>query len=141
MRKAPCADLAELRSAFVDGALDDTDRERLLSHLVDCANCRRDVEDLRAVRDVLNQTKNEPDPTPSDLSLPPGFHRRAQSVAPLWIRPFRRIQPSLVPNRRPAEPPPDCQAADHRRHDGPWSDGDRDGGNRIRRRAPSCGSW
>ena len=44
VRKAPCADLAELRSAFVDGALDDTDRERLLSHLVECASCRRDVK-------------------------------------------------------------------------------------------------
>ena len=94
MRKAPCADLAELRSAFVDGALDDTDRERLLNHLVDCANCRRDVEDLRAVRDVLNRTKNEPDPTPNDLSLRLTSIAGTQSVAPLWIRPFRRIQPS-----------------------------------------------
>ena len=41
MRKAPCADLAELRSAFVDGALDNSDRERLLGHLVDCAHCRQ----------------------------------------------------------------------------------------------------
>ena len=57
MRKAPCADLAELRSAFVDGALNDTDRERLLKHLVDCANCRRDVEDLRAVRHLLNRPR------------------------------------------------------------------------------------
>ena len=80
MRKAPCADLAELRSAFVDGALDDTDRERLLSHLVDCANCRRDVEDLRAVRDVLNRAKNEPNPTPTDLSF-----RLASIAGPLWL--------------------------------------------------------
>jgi negative regulator of sigma E activity len=94
VRKAPCADLAELRSAFVDGALDDTDRERLLSHLVDCANCRRDVEDLRAVRDVLNQAKNEPNPTPTDLSSRLASIAGPQSVAPLWIRPFRRIQPS-----------------------------------------------
>ncbi len=94
MRKAPCADLAELRSAFVDGALDDTDRERLLSHLVDCANCRRDVEDLRAVRDVLNRAKNEPNPTPTDLSFRLASIAGPQSVAPLWIRPFRRIQPS-----------------------------------------------
>jgi anti-sigma factor RsiW len=94
VRKAPCADLAELRSALVDGALDDTDRERLLIHLVDCANCRRDVEDLRAVRDVLNQTKNEPGPTPSDLSLRLASIAGSELVAPLWIRPFRRIQPS-----------------------------------------------
>jgi negative regulator of sigma E activity len=94
VRKAPCADLAELRSAFVDGALKDTDRERLLKHLVDCANCRRDVEDLRAVRNLLNQTKDEPGPTPSDLSFRLASIAGSQSVSPLWIRPFRRIQPS-----------------------------------------------
>jgi negative regulator of sigma E activity len=93
VREAPCADLAELRSAFVDGALGDTDRERLLSHLVDCANCRQDVDDLRAVRDVLNQTKNEPDLTPTDLPFRLASIAGPQSVAPLWIRPFRRIQP------------------------------------------------
>lgn len=94
MRKAPCADLAELRSAFVDGALNDADRERLLKHLVDCANCRRDVEDLRTVRQLLNQTKHEPDPTPSDLSFRLASIAGSQSFSPLWIRPFRRIQPS-----------------------------------------------
>ena len=94
MRKAPCADLAELRSAFVDGALNNTDRERLLKHLVDCANCRRDVEDLRAVRNLLNQTKDEPGPTPGDLSFRLASIAGSQSVSPLWIRPFRRIQPS-----------------------------------------------
>jgi negative regulator of sigma E activity/anti-sigma factor RsiW len=94
VRKAPCADLAELRSAFVDGALNDTDRERLLKHLVDCSNCRRDVEDLRAVRHLLNRTKDEPDPTPSDLSLRLASIAGSQSFSPLWIRPFRRIQPS-----------------------------------------------
>jgi negative regulator of sigma E activity/anti-sigma factor RsiW len=96
VRKAPCADLAELRSAFVDGALDDTDRERVLSHLVECASCRRDVEDLRAVRELLNQTKNEPDPTPSDLSFRLASIAGSQSVSPLWIRPFRRIEPSRL---------------------------------------------
>jgi negative regulator of sigma E activity len=94
VRKAPCADLAELRSAFVDGALNDTDRERLLKHLVDCANCRRDVEDLRAVRHLLNRAKDESGPTPSDLSSRLASIAGSQSVSPLWIRPFRRIQPS-----------------------------------------------
>ena len=94
MRKAPCADLAELRSAFVDGALNDTDRERLLKHLVDCANCRRDVEDLRAVRHLLNQTKDEPEPNPERLSFRLASIAGAHSVSPLWIRPFRRIQSS-----------------------------------------------
>ena len=93
MRKAPCADLAELRSAFVDGALDYPDRERLLSHLVDCAHCRQDVEDLRAVRALLKQSRNEPGPAPGDLSSRLVSIAGTESVAPLWTRPFRRIQP------------------------------------------------
>ena len=40
MRARSCAEFAELRSAYVDGALADADRERLLAHLVDCAACR-----------------------------------------------------------------------------------------------------
>ena len=92
MRKAPCAELAELRSAFVDGALSDADRERLLSHLVGCADCRRDVEDLRAVRELLNRTNAEPGPAPSDLSLRLVSIAGPESVAPLWARPFRRTQ-------------------------------------------------
>jgi anti-sigma factor RsiW len=94
VKKAPCADLAELRSAFVDGALNNTDRERLLSHLVDCADCRDDIEDLRAVRELLNQTKTQTGPTPSDLSVRLVSIAGQESVAPLWTRPFRRT-PSL----------------------------------------------
>jgi hypothetical protein len=94
VKKAPCADLAELRSAFVDGALGNSDRERLLSHLADCAHCRQDVEDLRAVRALLKQSKNEPGPAPSDLSSRLVSIAGPESVAPLWTRPFRRIQPS-----------------------------------------------
>jgi hypothetical protein len=94
VRKAACADLAELRSAFVDGALSNPDRERLLNHLVECAHCRQDVEDLRAVRTLLKQSKNEPSPALSDLSSRLVSIAGPESVAPLWTRPFRRIQPS-----------------------------------------------
>jgi negative regulator of sigma E activity len=90
VRKAPCAELAELRSAFVDGALDNSDRDRLLHHLVDCIDCRRDIEDLRAVRELLNQSKTEPGATPTDLSLRLVSIAGTDSVAPLWTRPFRR---------------------------------------------------
>jgi negative regulator of sigma E activity/anti-sigma factor RsiW len=96
VRKAPCADLAELRSAFVDGALDNSDRERLLRHLVDCAHCRQDVEDLRAVRMLLKQTNDDPGPAPSNLSRRLVSIAGPESVAPLWTRPFRRIQPSQL---------------------------------------------
>ena len=94
MRQAPCADLAELRSAFVDGALNDADRERLLSHLVGCVDCRRDIEELRAVHELLTQTKNEPSPAPGDLSHRLVSIAGPESFAPLWTRPFRRTQAS-----------------------------------------------
>jgi negative regulator of sigma E activity len=94
VRKPPCAELAELRSAFVDGALNDTDRERLLTHLVDCSDCRRDIEDLRAVRELLNQTKSQPSPAPADLSVRLVSIAGPESVAPLWTRPFRRTHSS-----------------------------------------------
>ena len=84
MRKAACADLAELRSAFVDGALSNPDRERLLNHLVECAHCRQDVEDLRAVRTLLKQSRNEPGPAPSDLSSRLVSIAGPESVDPLW---------------------------------------------------------
>ena len=106
MKKAPCAELAELRSAFVDGALNNTDRERLLSHLVDCVDCRRDIEDLRAVRELLNQTKAQPGPTPTDLSVRLVSIAGQDSYAPLWTRPFRRAPSSRarttggLPSRR-----------------------------------------
>jgi anti-sigma factor RsiW len=96
VKKAPCAELAELRSAFVDGALNNTDRERLLSHLVDCVDCRRDIEDLRAVRELLNQTKAQPGPTPTDLSVRLISIAGQDSYAPLWTRPFRRSPSSRV---------------------------------------------
>jgi Putative zinc-finger len=94
VKRPPCAELAELRSAFVDGALDNTDRERLLSHLVNCVECRRDIDELRTVRELLNKTNVEPGPAPNDLSKRLVSIAGPESVAPLWIRPFRRIQPS-----------------------------------------------
>ena len=68
MRKAPCAELAELRSAYVDGALSNADRERLLAHLVGCPECRQDVADLRAVRELLSRARAEDAPAAPDLS-------------------------------------------------------------------------
>ena len=67
IRRAGCAELAELRSAYVDGALADRPRERLLAHLVNCANCRADVDDLRRVRRLL-AAPQAPVGAPEDLS-------------------------------------------------------------------------
>lgn len=54
MIRLACAELAELRSALVDGALSDADRERVLTHLVSCPACRREVADLRELRRRLS---------------------------------------------------------------------------------------
>ena len=100
MSARSCADLAELRSAYVDGALADADRERLLTHLVHCVDCRRDVAELRQVRRLLTST--DPGLTPVDLS------HRLVSIAgeeahePLWARPFRRTESGALPSRRRA---------------------------------------
>lgn len=67
IRRAGCAELAELRSAYVDGALADRDRERLLGHLVACADCRNDVDEMRRVRKLLAK-RQEDLGAPSDLS-------------------------------------------------------------------------
>ncbi|HEY5847966.1 MAG TPA: zf-HC2 domain-containing protein [Microlunatus sp.] len=67
IRRAGCAELAELRSAYVDGALADRHRERLLAHLVNCADCRADVDDLRRVRRLL-AAPQAPLGAPRDLS-------------------------------------------------------------------------
>lgn len=84
-----CADLAELRSAYVDGALDDADRERLLTHLVDCVDCRRDVAELRHVRALLTGS-TDPGLAPGDLSYRLVSIAGDDATDPLWTRPFRR---------------------------------------------------
>ena len=103
MRKAPCAELAELRSAYVDGALSNADREKLLTHLVGCPECREDVADLRAVRDLLGRAQAE------DTSAMPDLSARLVSIAgteatePLWTRPFRRApgrESGVLPSQR-----------------------------------------
>jgi anti-sigma factor RsiW len=90
VRKAPCADLAELRSAYVDGALSAADRERLLVHLVGCSTCREDIEELRAVRALLTQARDEPEPATADLSSRLVSIAGLEAQEPLWTRPFRR---------------------------------------------------
>lgn len=85
MRRAPCAGLAERRSAFVDGALSEADRDRLLVHLAGCSSCRNDVEDLRAVRDLVSRTTAGP-----ATATPVALSERLVSIAgdrsdiPLW---------------------------------------------------------
>ena len=79
VRKAPCAELAELRSAYVDGALSNADREKLLAHLVGCAECRDEVADLRAVRDLLSRAAGRGRADGARPVRAAGLHRRHRS--------------------------------------------------------------
>ncbi len=103
MKAAPCADLAESRSAFVDDALSDVDRERMLAHLVGCAECRADVAELRAGRDLLR--RGSAPATVDDLSARLLTIAGGEVAQPLWARPFRRpilAGPGGLPSRRRA---------------------------------------
>lgn len=88
MSGVPCARYAELRSSFVDGALGDGRREKLLTHLVGCAACRDDVSELRAVRNLLRAGRDRP-LRPADLQ-----HRLRQigHPSPSWVRRGRRVR-------------------------------------------------
>ena len=99
--RRPCTDFAEQRSALVDGALPDADRERLLRHLVDCRECRDDIEELRRIRDLLRRSTASTSQTAMAdrlISI-----AGAEADVPLWSRPFDRpADRRLPPSRRRA---------------------------------------
>ena len=97
VRRRPCAELAESRSAYVDGALDDAGREKLLAHLVECAECRQ-----RGGRPAGGPGPAGPGPQPSP-PRPPTTCRRGWSPSPGWRRPSR-----CTPARSAAPRPPAC---------------------------------
>lgn len=98
--KAACAELAELRSAFVDGALDAADYDRVSEHLAGCDSCRRDVEDLRIVHDLVRRNGS------AGASPPPELAQRLVAIAdshPDWSGgrgSIRRTRGKLSPRRR-----------------------------------------
>jgi anti-sigma factor RsiW len=93
IRRVGCAELAELRSAYVDGALAERDRERLLSHLAGCAGCRSDVDELRRVRRLLATRHDE-------VGAPMNLSSRLISIADDDPAPQRRWAAALDPQRR-----------------------------------------
>ena len=97
MKRRPCAELAESRSAYVDGALDDAGREKLLAHLVECEECREDVAELRYVRDLLSRARSQPTPAADDLSARLVSIAGMAATEPLWTRPFRRPATANLP--------------------------------------------
>jgi len=99
--RRPCGNLAELRSAYVDNALADGDRDRLLIHLADCAACRSDVAELRHIRRLLSGSRTYPT-APTDLSSRLVAIAGRQASDPLWSRPFRRTSTGVLPSQRRA---------------------------------------
>jgi negative regulator of sigma E activity len=99
VRRLSCQALAELWSAYLDGALPDAERERLLAHLVDCEPCRRELADLRAVRALLARSDARSD-APADLPARLASIAGGDSGSPLWTRPFRRTAPGVLPSVR-----------------------------------------
>ncbi|MCF6467483.1 anti-sigma factor [Nonomuraea sp. MG754425] len=61
--------LGERVSALVDGELNHTERERALAHLTFCADCRREVESVRALKSRLRALDTPAMPADLTMSL------------------------------------------------------------------------
>ncbi len=94
-----CDSFAELRSGLVDDALTPADRERVVTHLLDCEPCRRDVAELRAVRQLLAGQR-------ASAAAPPHLSDQLRSIAgtaaktPLSTRAFGSGTPIALPSYR-----------------------------------------
>ncbi|MDF5755457.1 anti-sigma factor [Spongiactinospora sp. TRM90649] len=78
--------LGERVSALVDGELGHTERDRVLAHLTFCADCRAEVEALRALKSRLRSLDGPA--MPADLTM--SLLRMSEPGGPLppRIRPF-----------------------------------------------------
>ncbi|MEW9553481.1 anti-sigma factor [Nonomuraea sp. NPDC050783] len=63
------AHLGERVSALVDGELSHQERERALAHLTFCADCRAEVESVRALKSRLRSLDSPAMPTDLTMSL------------------------------------------------------------------------
>lgn len=88
MNDPGCLRWAELQSAFVDGALPEVERERMVGHLLSCDSCRAEVAELRALRRMLGRA--DPRHAPSDLSQRLVSIAGDEAAEPLRFRPFNR---------------------------------------------------
>lgn len=73
------AHLGERVSALVDGELNHAERERALAHLTFCADCRREVESVRALKSRLRSIDTPA--MPADLTM--SLLRMAEPGGPL----------------------------------------------------------
>jgi anti-sigma factor RsiW len=63
------AHLGERVSALVDGELNHTERDRALAHLTFCADCRQEVESMRALKTRLRSLDGPAMPADLTMSL------------------------------------------------------------------------
>ena len=78
--------LGERASALVDGELGHTERERALAHLTFCADCRAELDAIRALKSRLRSL--DPPAVPADLTM--SLLRMSEPGGPLppRVRPF-----------------------------------------------------
>jgi anti-sigma factor RsiW len=100
----------DLLSGLVDGELDHGPRERVLSHLLVCADCQHEVQALRALKTRLSWAGAET-PVPSDdltarlmrMTVPgvePTDRVRPGTVRPVSVRPAGRAAAAARPRGR-----------------------------------------
>lgn len=70
--------LAHQLSAYLDGELPPAEMEEVRRHLIDCEECRQELEDLRATRDLVRRLS--PPALPADFTA--SLWRRIESGEP-----------------------------------------------------------
>ncbi|MFF3665270.1 anti-sigma factor family protein [Microtetraspora malaysiensis] len=91
--------LGERVSALIDGELGHRDRERALAHLTFCADCRAEVDAMRALKSRLRSI--EPPTMPADLGM--SLLRMSEPGGPIppRMRPFPD-HPAFAATRLPS---------------------------------------
>ena len=106
--------LGDAVSALVDGQHGHGQRERALSHLAHCADCRADVE---AARQVKARVQGLGEPAPSSLFQARLLSMAVDPQAPVdWRPPPLAMQAGALPDSRPSRRAGDVQPT------GGWTD-------------------
>lgn len=66
-QELPCRDLVEVVTAYLDGALDETDRRRFEAHLADCEDCVAYVEQIRVTAAGAARSAGQVPAIPAEL--------------------------------------------------------------------------
>lgn len=112
-----CGDIADALAEVATGAASGPDRARVLAHLADCPDCRRELEELTRIADEVLLVAPEHDPPAgfegavlariAALSDEPAAPPAAESTAPTVSAPAPPVLPPVAPPPPPAESEPD----------------------------------